>query len=49
MTEIDIRYCKAAIQSHNDFSQVRSPNFRVVNIVLFTEHRKRSTCKLQVK
>jgi hypothetical protein len=43
------RYRKASIQKHNDETRVRSPHFQVVEIVLFAEHRKSGTSKLQVK
>jgi hypothetical protein len=40
---------KAAVQKHNDKTHVRSPNFQVGDYVLFAEHRKSGTSKLQVK
>jgi hypothetical protein len=40
---------KAAIQKQNDETHVRSPNFQVEDYVLFAEHRKSGTSKLQVK
>jgi uncharacterized protein YueI len=40
---------KAAIQKHNDKTDVRSPNFQVGDYVLVAEHCKSGTPKLQVK
>jgi hypothetical protein len=39
----------AAIQKHNNKTQVRSRNFQVGDYVLVAEHRKSSVSKLQVK
>jgi hypothetical protein len=42
------RDLKAAIQKHNDKTQVRSANFQVGEYVVVAEHRKSGTSKLQV-
>jgi hypothetical protein len=40
---------KAAIQKHNEKTNVRSPNFQVGDCVFVAEHRKSGTSKSQVK
>jgi ribosomal protein S17 len=56
MTEIHVqvaekatRDSKAAINSHNEKTHVRSSKFQVGDYVLIAEHRKSGTSKLQVK
>jgi hypothetical protein len=39
---------KAAIQKHNDKTQVRSPNLQVADYMIVVEHRKSSESKMQV-
>jgi hypothetical protein len=40
---------KASIQKHNDKTNVRSPNFQMVDYMLVAEHRKSDVSKLQIK